>query len=77
MGILKMGFVTLLLSDSLISGYITASAMLVIASQLSLIFGLSFQINPLTALFPSLMSFPRVMFYIANSFKKPSYTLYI
>ena len=69
MGILKMGFVTLLLSDSLISGYTTASAMLVITSQLSQIFGLSFQINPLSVWFPGLLSFPRVSItiFIADS----------
>eukprot|EP00731_Ephydatia_muelleri_P024323 Em0016g594a len=61
MGLLKMGFVTLLLSDPLISGYTTASAVLVISSQLSQIFGLSFQINSLSVWFPGLLSFPRTV----------------
>ena len=61
MGLLKMGFVTLLLSDSLISGYTTASAMLVITSQLSPIFGLSFRTKALSVWFPGLLSFPEVI----------------
>ena len=82
MGLLKMGFVTLLLSDPLISGYTTASAVLVISSQLSQIFGLSFQINSLSVWFPGLLSFPRVIFlhflstYVILSMKRDlTYTL--
>ena len=60
MGCLKMGFITLFLSDPLISGYTTASAMLVLTSQISHVFGLKFQINPISVWFPGLLSFPKV-----------------
>lgn len=60
MGIFKMGLINLLLSDLLMSGYTTATAILVIASQLPVVFGISMKIDPISALFPGLLSFPRV-----------------
>ncbi|KAL5484185.1 hypothetical protein EMCRGX_G020638 [Ephydatia muelleri] len=74
MGLLKMGFVTLLLSDPLISGYTTASAMLVITSQLSPIFGLSFRTKALSVWFPGLLSFPETMIEVFREvFQWPKY----
>lgn len=60
MGIFKMGLVNLFLSECLMSGYTTATALHVLASQLPVIFGISVQIEPISAMFPGLMSFPRV-----------------
>ena len=60
MGIFKMGMINLLLSDLLVSGYTTATAILVMATQFSVLFGLSIQIVPVSTIFPGLLSFPRV-----------------
>ena len=62
MGIFKMGLINLLLSDLLMSGYTTATGILVLASQLAVVFGLSVKIEPVSAIFPGLLSFPRVSF---------------
>lgn len=74
MGIFKMGLINLLLSDLLMSGYTTATAILVIASQLPVVFGISMKIDPISALFPGLLSFPRTVIEVCRQiFQWPKY----
>ncbi|KAL5501945.1 hypothetical protein EMCRGX_G008628 [Ephydatia muelleri] len=74
MGIFKMGLINLLLSDLLMSGYTTATGILVLASQLSVVFGLSVKIEPVSAIFPGLLSFPRTVIEVCRQvFQWPKY----
>ena len=57
MGILKLGFITLFLSDALVSGYTAAAAFTIFVTQIKFLFGL----NPMEAAVESgLATNPRV-----------------
>lgn len=56
MGLLKLGFIANFLSHSVISGFITASGIIIALSQLKHIFGVSAQGDTLLTLVPSLWS---------------------
>lgn len=55
-----MGFVSIFLSEPLVSGYTTGVAILVFTSQVSHIFGIKLTIHPLISRFPDILNFPRV-----------------
>eukprot|EP00731_Ephydatia_muelleri_P022016 Em0014g607a len=60
MGCFQMGFVSIFLSEPLVSGYTTGVAILVFTSQVSHIFGIKLTIHPLISRFPDILNFPRM-----------------
>ena len=60
MGLLQMGFITIFLSEPLISGYTTGSAVHVFTSQIPYIFGIGINIKPYVPVFHELLTVPRV-----------------
>ena len=60
MGLLHLGFVAVFLSEPLISGYVTASGLITVTSQISNIFGMKIHFNPIVPNYPDILSVPRV-----------------
>lgn len=62
LGCFGFGFIAMFLSEPLISGYTTGSALLVFTSQASHIFGIKIKAKALFLLFPDVFKFPLVSF---------------
>eukprot|EP00731_Ephydatia_muelleri_P037610 Em0520g1a len=67
MGCFQMGFVTIFLSEPLISGYTTGAALLVCTTQLPHIFGTSLKLRPVIAYFPDVVSLPSIITIITTT----------
>ena len=60
MGCFQMGFITIFLSEPLISGYTTGAALLVVTTQLPHMLGTYIKLKPIVTYFPDVLSLPRV-----------------
>ena len=60
MGLFQLGFISIFLSEPLISGYTTGSAIHVFTSQIPYIFGIGIDIKPYVPVLHELLTVPRV-----------------